>query len=227
MTHSPSYLHRLHSLSLRSASENIFVPLEFDGCVGDDDDRLHCHDFFKESNYDESYSGMSRYIDSDLEKKILAILHIDPTDRMLARKNTLSQLKTKPVESSDHQDDVSKKPKIQFPFQKSSSVDIQPSARVNTPYGLGIAIEKTRAADNMQRIYLDWGADCHFNESSIQAIVDAQLVKESVGTILPDHVHRVLDAWRDDQNFKKNDEAITPFIRLIIFCLVNNCGMQV
>lgn len=126
----------------------------------------------------------------------------------------------------------------------------QVSTRVVTPYGMGVIIEKIRESDGMQKVSLDWGATCVFNSFSIQMISDSQQMKDSVGNVLPPHIRTLLAAWRknlgrtessaDDSeaddamdvvaNQDKNkdlDELISPYMKFIVNCLANVCGVQV
>ena len=129
----------------------------------------------------------------------------------------------------------------------------QPSMRVITPFGMGIIVEKIRESDGIQKVALDWGAICYFNFSSVQVITDSQQMKDSVGNVLPPHIRSLLSLWRakyvtdavsddeesdEDEENEDNDmeshdvsldidDVISPYMKFIVNCLVNICGVQV
>jgi hypothetical protein len=133
----------------------------------------------------------------------------------------------------------------------SGNSNRQVSMRVLTPYGMGVIVEEIREADGMQKVALDWGALCVFNYASIQMITESQQMKDSVGNVLPRHIRKLLTRWtetygkdgKEDDSSAEEDESedamdvqsseediddlISPYLKFIVNCLVNVCGVQV
>lgn len=202
-------------------------------------------------------SDVSSILGPDLEEHFLSILKINKKDSILANSMSnskkLSKKSTRESGGSIFTGRVGNNTGILFSGGSGTKQGLtssrQVSMRVVTPYGMGVIIEPVRVADGMQKVCLDWGATCTFNAASIQMISDSQQMKDSVGNVLPPHIRSLLTAWRasygksvgedssvdddavaarmSDARHKELDERISPFMKFIVNCLANVCGVLV